>query len=304
MRVARGVNVSETHQTSYASAGKKKLLFVVVLTLTYLVAEVIGSFVSGSLALLADAGHMLTDAAGLILALLAIMIGERKANGQHSYGFYRAEILASLANAVILIGISLYILFEAYQRLKAPTDIQTLPMISIAIVGLVVNLVGMYILKEGAQQSLNMKGAYFEVLSDMLTSIGVIAGAVLIYFTGWQWIDPVISAGIGLFIFPRTWALLKESVGILLEGSPAIVDLAELRSQLLKIEGVKQLHDLHVWVLTSGVYAMTVHVVCHPTQAAAPILNAVETLARTKFSINHTTVQVEPDGYVHEILHE
>lgn len=296
--------MSGQHQVSTAASGKKKLIIVVALTFTYLIAEVVGSYLSGSLALLADAGHMLTDAAGLLLALFAITLGERKANLRHTFGFYRAEILASLTNAVVLLGVSLYILFEAYQRLRNPSEIQTLPMISIAAVGLVVNVIGMLILKDSSKQSLNMKGAYFEVLSDMLTSIGVIAGAIAIYFTGWLWIDPVISAGIGLFIFPRTWNLLKESVGILLEGAPAELDLTELRSDILKTAGVKSVHDVHAWVLTSGVYALTAHVVCEAGASSPDILGSIAEIARTKHLIKHTTVQIEPDGFVHDYMHE
>ena len=204
------------HSHSPASTNKRSLALVFGLTLLYLIAEVVGGILTHSLALLADAGHMLTDVAGLGLALFAIRFAERPATPERTYGFYRVEILAALTNAVVLIGISLYILYEAWQRFKHPPEVESKGMLLVAVIGLVVNMAGIFILRKGSKESLNMKGAYFEVLSDMLTSVGVIIAGVIMLTTGWYYADPLISAGIGLFIFPRTWALLKEAVGVLL----------------------------------------------------------------------------------------
>lgn len=193
------------HERSAAGTNKKRLAIVFGLTTAYLVAEVVGGLMTGSLALLANAGHMLTDVAGLGLALVAIKFAERPATPERTYGYYRVEILAALTNAVGLIAISIYILFEAWARFRNPPQVESGTMLTVAGIGLGINIAGIFILRTGSQESLNMKGAYFEVLSDMLTSVGVIAAAVIMLTTGWYYADPLISAGIGLFILPRTW---------------------------------------------------------------------------------------------------
>ena len=237
--------MGHAHNHSAAGKNKKRLAIVLALTSAYLVAEVIGGLLTHSLALLADAGHMLTDVAGLILALFAIRFAERPATPERTYGYYRIEILVALVNAVVLIGISLYILYEAYERFRNPPEIQSGGMLAVALVGLVVNIAGIYLLKSASEESLNMKGAYFEVLSDMLTSIGVIAAGIIMLTTGWYYADPIISAGIGVFILPRTWMLLRDAVGVLLEGTPHDVNLAALRESIRTVEGVADVHDLH-----------------------------------------------------------
>ncbi|HVQ39764.1 MAG TPA: cation diffusion facilitator family transporter, partial [Pyrinomonadaceae bacterium] len=249
------------HTHTPAGRNKQRLAIVLALTTTYLVAEVVGGLLTGSLALLADAGHMLTDVAGLCLALMAIQFAERPATPERTYGFYRVEILAALANALVLIGISIYILYEAYHRFRNPPEVQSKAMLAVASVGLLINLVGIYLLRAASKESLNMKGAYYEVFSDLLTSIGVIAAALVMLTTGWYYADPLISAGIGLFILPRTWMLLRDAVGVLLEGTPTDVNLAALREAIGNVAGVASVHDLHVWSLTSGVNAMSVHTV-------------------------------------------
>lgn len=280
---------------------KKKLTLVLGFTSFYLIAEVVGGLLTKSLALLADAGHMLTDVGGLALALIAIRLAEKSASPQRTYGYYRAEILAALTNAVVLIGISLYILYEAYLRYKNPPEVASGTMFYVALIGLGVNLAGMFILRKGSDQSLNVKGAYFEVLSDTLTSIGVIIAAIVMWTTGWYYADPLISAGIGLFILPRTWVLLKEATGVLLEGTPADVNLAELRQTLLQAEGVAQVHDLHVWSLTSGVNALSVHVVVSTdnvkNESCNQTLTRLNDLIKTNFTVAHTTIQLEATGY-------
>ena len=207
---------------------RKSLVWALALTTTFLVVEVIGAWISGSLALLADAAHMLTDAGGLALALFAIWFAARPPSPSKTFGYLRAEVLAALINAVVLLLLAVYILYEAYQRIFAPPEVLSTPMLIVAVVGLVVNLISMRLLAAGSEESLNLKGAYFEVLADMLGSIGVIASALIIMFTGWTLADPIIGAAIGVFIVPRTWALLKHSVNILLEGTPIGFDLAGL----------------------------------------------------------------------------
>lgn len=258
-----------------------------------MLAEIIGGLLTGSLALLADAGHMLTDVGGLALALVAIKFAERPATPERTYGFYRVEILAALTNAVVLIGISLYILYEAYERFKNPPEVQSGTMLVIAVVGLIINIAGVLVLRSGAEESLNMKGAYFEVLSDLLTSVGVIIASLIMLTTGWYYADPIISAGIGLFIFPRTWALLKDAVGILLEGTPSDVNITALRESLEKIEGVAGIHDLHVWSLTSGVNSMSVHAVLDEDAEHDDVLARVHQHCNGAYKISRVTVQTE-----------
>jgi cobalt-zinc-cadmium efflux system protein len=284
------------HAPTTAGKSKRRLAIVCALTFAYLIAEVVGGYLTGSLALLADAGHMFTDVAGLLLALFAINFAERPATPERTYGYYRVEILAALVNAIVLIGISLYILYEAYERLKAPPEVSSLPMLVIAVVGLAVNVTGVFILRSGADKSLNMKGAYFEVLSDMLTSVGAIVAAVVMLTTGWYYADPLISAGIGLFILPRTWILLREAVGVLLEGTPSDINLAAVREAVSGVEGVVGVHDLHVWALTSGMNAMSVHAVLADGASHDEVLAAVQRRVTTTCNIAHVTVQVESRG--------
>ncbi|MBA4055330.1 MAG: cation transporter [Marivirga sp.] len=283
-----------TSTISSSSKNKKNILIVLLLTGTYLVAEVIGGLLTNSLALLADAGHMLTDVGGLALAYIAIRLAERPANPRNTYGFYRMEILAAMINAVVLIGISIYILYEAYQRFKNPPEVESKAMLIVAGIGLVINLIGMYILRKGKSESLNMKGAYFEVLSDMLTSIGVIVAGIIMWTTGWYYADPILSSLIGLLILPRTWRLLKEATHVLLEGTPSDVNIEELRRSIKEIKNVYDVHDLHVWSLTSGVNAMSVHIVLDkPERASNQMLELIDSKIKSTFRIAHTTLQLE-----------
>lgn len=286
-----------THELSASGKNKRPLMIVLGLTTVYMLAEVIGGLLTNSLALLADAGHMLTDVGGLALALMAIKFAERPATPERTYGYYRVEILAALTNAVVLIFISLYILYEAYERFKNPPEVHSVGMLVIAGIGLVINIAGVFILRSGSKESLNMKGAYFEVLSDMLTSVGVIIAGVIMLTTGWYYADPLISAGIGLFIFPRTWTLLKDAVGVLLEGTPSDVNIATLRETLSKLEGVAEIHDLHVWSLTSGVNALSVHAVLAKGAEHDVVLARVHDCCTHEFKIAHVTAQTERNGF-------
>ncbi len=275
----------------------KNLTLVLILTGTYLLAEVAGGILTKSLALLADAGHMLTDVGGLAISIFAIKIANRSADSKRTYGYYRAEILGSLVNSVILLGLSFYILFEAYKRFSTPPEVQTTGMLIVAIIGLAINLIGMKILRSASRESLNMKGAYFEVLSDLLTSVGVIIGAVVIAFTGWNWIDPLVSAGIGLFIIPRTWILLKASVSVLLEGTPSDINLQDVRTALLAVSGVNAVHDLHVWSLTSKVNAMSAHLVITDARKYSDVLDDASRLMAENYGIRQVTLQPEPSVF-------
>ncbi|GLC28198.1 cation diffusion facilitator family transporter [Roseisolibacter agri] len=288
--------MSTAHGQAPTAAGrnKRRLQLVVGFTSVYLIAEVVGGIVTKSLALLADAGHMLTDVGGLVLALIAIRLAERPATPQRTFGYYRIEILAALTNAVVLIVISLYILYEAYQRFRNPPEVASGGMLVVAGIGLVVNLAGMFLLRGSSAESLNMKGAYFEVLSDMITSVGVMVAGVIMLTTGWYYADPIISAGIGLFILPRTWKLLHEAVGVLLEGTPADVDLAAVRATIAAVPDVVGVHDLHVWSLTSGTNALSVHVVAADGAAYGAVLAAIQAGVTSGHKIAHLTVQVEP----------
>lgn len=291
----------EIASTSYQNKGRLKL--VLGLTLTYLIAEIIGGILTKSLALLADAGHMFTDVGGLALALFAINIASKPASPEKTYGYYRAEILASLTNAIVLIGISIYILYEAYQRFLNPPEVQSKAMLIVAAIGLVINIAGMLILRKSSKESLNMKGAYFEVLSDMLTSIRVIVAGVIMLTTEWYYADPLLSAGIGLFILPRTWILLKDSVSILLEGTPKDVNIADLRAGILQLNNVEELHDLHVWSLTSGVNAMSAHIIISANANYNESLQGMNRYIKDNFKITHTTLQLEKMGNKESQMH-
>ena len=291
------MSAAHGHTPTATGRNKRRLQLVVGFTSLYLVAEVVGGLVTKSLALLADAGHMLTDVGGLALALLAIRFAERPATPRRTYGYYRTEILAALTNAVVLIVISLYILYEAYQRFRQPPEVASVGMLVVASIGLVVNLAGMFILRGSSTESLNMKGAYFEVLSDMITSVGVIIAGIIMLTTGWYYADPLISAGIGLFILPRTWRLLREAVNVLLEGTPADVDLAAVRATIAAVPGVVAVHDQHAWSLTSGTNALSVHVVFGPAFSYGPVLAAVRDAVTNGHPLAHVTVQVEPPGW-------
>ncbi|MBI0445532.1 cation diffusion facilitator family transporter [Deinococcus sp. DB0503] len=285
--------MSEHGHSHGANANTRQLSLALALTGTFLIIEVIYGFLSGSLALLSDAGHMLTDVMALVLSLFAIRIGQRAADRRRTFGYRRAEILAAAVNAGALFAIGLYILFEAYRRLREPVEVQTASMLVVAVLGLLVNLISARILVGGSQDSLNVKSAYLEVMGDLLGSVAVIVGALLIRLTGLTWIDPVLGALIGLWVLPRTWTLLRSSVNVLLEGVPEGMDLDALRTDLAALPGVQEVHDLHVWSVTSGEHNLTAHLVVPvPT---ADLLAQVHEVAE-RYGIEHSTVQIEPPG--------
>ncbi len=271
---------------------RRRMAIVLGLTLVYLIVELVASWMTGSLALLADAGHMITDAGGVGLSLFAMIVADRQATPERTYGFHRAEILAAMANGVVLLGISAFVLFEAVRRFASPPEIASPAMVAVASVGLAVNLAGVFLLRGGADHSLNVKAAYFEVMTDAITSLGVIAAGVVMWTTGWYLADPVLSALIGVLIVPRVWRLLREAVGVLLEGTPADVDLAALRTAMRAVPGVAGVHDLHVWTLTAGRNAMSAHVVTARGEHDE-VRQAVEREVTAHFRISHVTLQVE-----------
>lgn len=288
--------MAENIAISGGRKNKKKLWAVFGLTSGYMVAEALGGLLTGSLALLADAAHMLTDAGALGLALLAIRYAERPPNPGKTYGYLRTEILAALANAVALLMISFYILYEAWQRLRRPPEVLAGPMLIVATLGLILNFVSMRMLTTAAGESLNAKGAYLEVLSDTLGSIGVIAASMIVLTTGWKLADPIIGAGVGLFIVPRTWTLLKDATHILMEGVPERIDLPALELGMRGVRGVAEIHDLHVWTLTSGWDSLSAHVMVEDGAEQARILTELQKLLRERFEIEHATLQLEAKG--------
>lgn len=289
-------NAAAAPSGTAAGRHKSKLVAALSLTTTFMAVEVVGGLWTGSLALLADAAHMLTDAGGLFLALVAIRFAERPATPQRTFGYVRLEVLSALTNAVVLLLLTVYILCEAYQRFLNPPEILGGPMLAVAAVGLAVNLISMKLLSAGSSESLNLKGAYFEVLSDMLGSLGVIVAAVVVVLTGWTMADPIIGAGIGLFIVPRTWILLKQAVHILMEGTPPEVDVKLLERRLLDIPGVTAVHDVHVWTITSGLDAMSCHIVVADMARAREILLNAKEAMKAAFGLAHMTIQIEDQG--------
>jgi cobalt-zinc-cadmium efflux system protein len=281
------------HRETAAARSRGALTAALALTGGYMVVELVGAFLTGSLALFADAAHMLTDVGGLVLALFAIWIAARPPTPAKTYGYYRAEILAALVNALVLLGVAVAILIEAWERLLHPHSVLAGPMLAIAALGLVVNLVGVWLLHRDAAHSLNVRAAYLEILSDAVSSLGVLAAAGVVLWTGWMPADALVSVGIALFIVPRTWGLLRQAVNVLLEGVPAHLDLSAIEEAITQVGGVRRVHDLHVWTLTSGREAMSAHVVVDDVRESERLLEVLHALLHTRFGIDHTTIQLE-----------
>ena len=276
-------------------ANRRRLTWTLVLIAGYMIAEVVGGILSGSLALLADAGHMLSDAGALALALFALWIATRPATPTRTYGYYRTEILAALANGATLVAIAIYIFVEAYQRLGEPPEVQGGLMMGVALGGLLVNLAGLWIMHGGRDEGLNMRGAWLHLMADALGSVGALAAGALIWRWGWNWADPVASVLIGLLVLGSSWALVKESVAVLMEGAPAHIDVDEVRNAIRGVDGVEAVHDLHVWTITSGMVALSAHVVTGDSVPGS-LLGAVRRTVHDRFGIDHTTIQVETPG--------
>jgi cobalt-zinc-cadmium efflux system protein len=289
------------HHHSAAAGHRGRLTAVFAITVVILIVELVGAALSGSLALLADAGHVLADGAGIGLALLAIRFAARPATPQRTFGYYRLEILAAVVNAVLLFGVAGFVLVEAWRRLAEPPEVASGLMLGVAAAGLVANAVSMWLLRDGQHQSLNLRGAYLEVWGDLLGSVAVLAAAGVIAVTGFEAADPIASALIGVLILPRTWRLLREAVDVLLEAAPKGVDLAEVRRHLVETPGVTDVHDLHVWTITSGLPMLSVHVVLERDADAGRVLDGLGECLAGHFDIEHSTFQLEqPEHRGHE----
>lgn len=288
------------HSHSPLSAGgkhRRPLLIAFALTSSYMLVEFIVGFTVNSLALISDAAHMGTDVLGLGMALAAITLANRPSTSQRTYGLYRLEVLAALANGILLFAVAGYVLFEAVQRFNEPPQIPGVPLLIVSTIGLVINLISFRLLMAGSKESLNVKGAYLEVLADLLGSVGVIAAAIILLTTGWAYADPIIGVGIGLFILPRTWKLTRQALRILLEVAPPHIDMDELRTAVLAVDGVVEVHDLHVWTITSGMESASGHVVIATDRDYQKVLDSVLTMLRERYHIEHATIQCEPAAF-------
>lgn len=285
---------------SAATAGarhRKPLIIAFILTACYMVVEFVVGFSVNSLALISDAAHMGTDVIGLGMALAAITFASRKTTAQRTFGLYRLEVLAALANGILLFGVAGYVIWEAIRRFSEPPEIPGIPLLITAVVGLTVNLISFRLLAAGSKESINLKGASLEVLGDLLGSIGVIVAAVVLFTTGWAYADPIIGVAIGLFILPRTWKLTRQAIRILIEAAPPHIDITEVRSKLLKLPGVADVHDLHVWTITSGMESASGHVLVTQDSDSDAVLRHVQTLLREDYHIEHATIQCERDTH-------
>jgi cobalt-zinc-cadmium efflux system protein len=291
-----------SHASVTAAGGqRRRLALVLALTVAVLVAEVVGAFLSGSLALLADAGHVATDAAGIALALGAVTLSQRPARGRRTFGWQRVEILAAVANGLLLVAVAGYVLVEAVRRIGDPPDIQSGLMLGVATIGLLVNLVSLAVLHRGRRESLNIRGAYLEVLADALGSVAVIAAAVLILTTGWTLADALASVLIGVLVLPRAWHLLREALDVLLEAAPRGVDMDDVRAHILGVDGVLDVHDLHTWTITSGQPVLSAHVVVTEEALTAGhggrVLDALCECLGEHFDVEHCTFQLEGEAH-------
>jgi cobalt-zinc-cadmium efflux system protein len=277
---------------------QRRLIAALVLTGTIAIAEAVGGYLTHSLALMSDAGHMVTDVSALALSLLAVWFAGKPADLKRTYGYYRLEILSALFNGVMLLGITVVILIEAYQRFLHPVDIRLGPMAIVATIGLVANLAALSFLHQS--HSMNVRGAFLHILGDTLSSVGVLIAAAVMAFTGWMAADAIISVVISVIIVLGAYRLVRDAVDVLLEAVPAHVDLEAVKNVLAKVSGVTAVHDLHVWTITSGIYALSAHlVVLDPVCNNDQILTAVKHELFDRFGIDHTTVQIESETYAH-----
>ncbi len=292
---------SHAHANEEAGArNTRRLGATLALALTYMAAEIVGGWLTGSLALLADAGHMFSDAGALALSLVAVRLARRPHSARRTFGYHRAEILAALANAGTLVAISVFIFVEAWQRFHTPHAVQGGPMLAVAAGGLVVNLVSLSILHGGREDNLNVRGVWLHVLADTLGSVQAMAAGALIWAFGWGWADPLASVLIGALVLLSSWGLLREAVNVLMEGTPSHIDLDEVAAALTRVRGVDGVHDLHVWTITSGFVALSAHVVAGP-EAPPDLLVRLRSTLDEEFAIGHSTIQVEPRTALHQI---
>ena len=278
---------------------RKRLALVLGITCTILVVEVVGAVLSGSLTLFADAGHMATDAGGIALSLLAMWFAARPSSPSRTFGSYRLEILAAVANALLLCAVGVYILVEAVLRLVEPPTVASGTMLVFGAIGLAANAASLGLLRQGQAESLNVRGAFLEVLSDTFGSAAVLVAAGAIWLTGFQRADAIASAVVGALILPRTWRLIREALDVLLESAPKGIDLAEVRQHMLEERGVVEVHDLHAWTITSGMPVLSAHIVVADPSSSGQVLDRLCECLRGHFDIDHSTIQVEPAGHRH-----
>jgi cobalt-zinc-cadmium efflux system protein len=281
------------HHDHTREASQRTLLIVLALTFGYMLAEAIGGYLANSLALLSDAGHMLTDVAALTLSLFAVRFASRPATPRRTYGFYRLEILAALANGVTLIVLSLLICVEAYHRLRRPEAVQGWTLIWISMGGLAVNLISAWMLSRSHDENLNVRGALLHVLGDLLGSVAAIAAGVMIIWRGWIWADPIFSVVISLLIIYSSWRLVADAVNVLLEATPSHINAAAVEEAMRTVPGVRAVHDLHIWTITSGRHAVTAHVVINDASESYRILREVREMLADRFALTHSTIQIE-----------
>lgn len=282
---------------SHSEANSKRLMLTLCLAAGYMVAEIVGGLISNSLALLADAGHMFSDVASLALSVFAIWISSRPAGSQQTFGYYRAEVLAALVNGAALVAVSFFIVYEAWHRFSDPPEVQGGLMMWIAVGGLIVNVIGLVVLHGGKDDSLNVRGAWLHVMSDTLGSVAAIVAGLLIQNFGWYIADPIISAVISLLVVVSAWRLLSDSVWVLMQAAPASIDVPELSAALVETPGVLEVHDLHVWTITSGMDSVSCHIVSDGTQPYDELLQRVRDVVISRFATDHVTIQIEPEGF-------
>lgn len=306
---AKATNEPSGHSHDHGLSGaatatgkhRKRLILALAITLTVVLVQFVGAILSGSLALLADTGHMLTDATGIGIALIASLIAGLPATSKRTFGYLRVEVLAALLNGIVLGVIAIVILIEAVRRFGSEIEVQTTPMIIAAVIGGLANLASLLILRAGQKESLNVRGAYLEVLGDLLGSAAVVIAGVVILFTGWNWVDQLASLLIALIILPRAYLLLREVVDVLLEASPRTFDVDAAREHLTAVPGVIEVHDVHAWTITSGVPAFSAHITVTDKVWSEceyhAILDEMKACLRTHFETDHTTLQIEPEGH-------
>jgi cobalt-zinc-cadmium efflux system protein len=298
MKMEHNQNIYKEKLKTSASASKG-LLFSTLLTLTIFIIELIGGFISGSLALIADAGHMATDVFALSISYFAVWMSNKPATNHRTYGYYRVEILAALANGLLLVGIAGLIAFEAVARIGSPKEIQTTEMIFFGLIGFAANLASACLLHRAKSCSVNVKSAYLHVLSDLAGSVGVLIGAGLIALTKWLFIDSLVSLFIAILIVRSGWQIVSEAIDVLLESVPREIDLTQIEGQLRAHRHVVDLHDLHVWAITSGVNALSCHIVIDEYDCSQSLILSINQMLKERFNIDHVTIQLE-NGHVHK----
>ncbi|MCP3800738.1 cation diffusion facilitator family transporter [Allokutzneria sp. A3M-2-11 16] len=290
-----GHGIAANNPESASAKHLNRLYAAVALGAFTLVMQVVVGLSTSSLALLSDSAHVFTDVLGISLAVVAILVARKaRSNKGRTFGMYRAEVLAALANTLLLFGVAIGVLVEAVDRLGAPPEVPGLPVTIVALIGLAANVIAFFLLRSGAKESINVRGAYLEVLADMIGSVGVLISGLVTMFFGWRYADPLIGVAIGLFVLPRAYVLGRNALRILFQHAPERVDVASVQADLLTLTGVVEVHDLHVWTLTSGMEVASAHLITEPGREHTEVLLAAQRLLTENYHIEHATLQVEP----------